>query len=360
MYLNPVWILLALIVLSLFSLVLIRASPPQANAYEKEELVIPPTLQTLREFEAVRHWVPLSETIVIGGTVYNCEPYLDQVLLNIQRIASLFSHCIVVIAIDEGTDGSMERLQHWKTVLPQVVILPDRRQSPYRTTNLVHARNRILDYIRRLAKTISLTYFIMMDCDDVCVTPINLPLLQHVLTRASEWESVTFPGANSYYDTWALSCGPFRLSYRHMIHLQATPKPHERALTRLKNYILRELDRQEWIPCQSSFGGFAVYKVHPFLECTYDNSFMRNLRFWTPRQIEEAEVACGSRVRYPTTDEEDEDCEHRFFHLTAVLRHRARMFIVPFALFAHTDPQPQPEPQPEPQPVPPEVNPPPP
>lgn len=342
MNLNPIWILLALIVLSLLSLISIRVSAQRAGEYEKEELVIPPTLQTLREFEADRNWIPLPEVLIIGGTVYNCEPYLDQVMANIQRIATLFSECIVVIAIDEGTDRSMDRLRHWQTLLPRLVILPGRKSSPYRTTNLTRARNRILEYIRQIAKTATFTYFMMIDCDDVCSTPINLPLLQSVLRRSSEWEAVTFPGANSYYDTWALSCGPFRLSYLHFTHGPKEP-PHIRALTRTKNYILRELDRQEWIPCQSSFGGFAVYKVHPFLECTYDNSFTRNLRFWTLKEIQEAEQAVGSLVRYPTTDEEDEDCEHRFFHLSAVLRHRARMFIVPYALFAYTDPPPESE-----------------
>jgi hypothetical protein len=146
--------------------------------------------------------------------------------------------------------------------------------------------------------------------------------------RTSEWEAVTFPGVNDYYDTWALSCAPFLLSYRHFVARRYTP-PHERALTRTKNFIYEKLAQQEWIPCQSSFGGLAVYKIHPFLQCSYDNSFTRNLRFWTPKQIQANERACGSRLVH----EEDEDCEHRFFNLSGVLRHRARMFIVPFALF---------------------------
>jgi len=300
----------------------------------EEGLVVPPTLQTLREFESVRNWTPPSDTIVIGGTVYNCEPYLDAVFANIQRMVDLFPNYVIVIAVDEGTDRSMERLRDWQSRLPHVVILPDRRRSAIRTENLARARNRILDYIRAFAKTTPLTHFIMMDCDDVCAQPIHLPLLQHVWTRSSEWEAVTFPGVNNYYDTWALSVAPYVLSYRHFTAPQSTP-PHERALTRMKNFILRELDRREWIPCASSFGGFGVYHVRPFLDCAYDSSFSRNLRFFTAAEIQANERACGSQLQ--AAPRSDEDCEHRFFHLSGVLRHRARMFIVPYALFPYSD-----------------------
>jgi hypothetical protein len=328
--------LLGLILGLVAIVVLFKVAPKLTSRFQSVEepldtITPPPTLQMLREADALQKWTIVPETLVIGGVAYNCESYLDAVLTNIQRIGSLFSDYVVVIVIDEATNGSMSRLRYWQTQLPRLVILVEQKSR-------ARARNRILQFIRELMKNTVVNYFVMMDCEDVCAAPIHLPLLQHVLLRSDEWEAVTFPNDNkSMWET--LACAPFVLNYRHFAAQGFTP-PHERALTRMKNFMYRKLGQQEWIPCASSFGGLAVYKTHPFLECSYDHSFSRNLRFWTPDQIRANERACGSRLGYSTatTNDQDEDSEHRFFHLSGVLRHRARMFIVPYVLFPPTSP----------------------
>jgi hypothetical protein len=288
------------------------------------QIQIPPTLQTLREQQSARTWTVRPETIVIGGTVYQCEPYLDLVLHNILKITQLFSNYVIVVAIDVGEDRSLEILQKWKAeTLPNMrLIVGKHSPTARRTDRIKNARNRILDEMRQIAESDSFPHFIMMDMDDVSAPPIQLPMLQDVLNRESEWDAMTFPGWNSYYDIWAMSCLPFVISYVHF-------ETEAVANHIMVNFILKKLDQKEWIPCQSAFGGFAIYKTFPFLKCSYDNSHERNMQFLSPQIINENLRLIPS----PLISEIKEDCEHRFFHFTATFSYGARMFIYPYTLF---------------------------
>lgn len=312
-----------------------RLSSEQWGFDQKSYVNIPPTLETVRAHDALATWATIPETIVIAGAVYNCGVHIDAVFENIRAITTLFRDYHLLIAYDESPDNTLEKLEEWKLKLPQMTLLKGRKTSRRRTDNLVIARNRYLETMRKMYVTMLFPYFIVMDFDDVCSEPIRLTVLQYMLAQSSKWEALSFPGKNSYYDIWALSCAPYWLSYLHF-------RNPNRALVCAKNFILRELVKGEWIPVHSAFGGFAVYKSDPFLKCTYANSFRQNLSFLTPAMIQAHEQAVVSRM-LPTWAQTlrkwvaDDDCEHRYFHFQATFGHRARMYIVPVALFAYVD-----------------------
>lgn len=295
--------------------------------------IVPSTLQTLytsntsttSNNKTNQSVFPKNNSIVIGGTVKNCATYLDAVFKNIQTIISCFSDYNIIIICDPGTDHSLDILHRWQTVLNHIQIIIQSPTSPVRTENLAHARNRILHEMRNIATTKSFPYFIMMDMDDVCARPIQLEILQQVFEKESEWESMTFPGLNAYYDIWALSCTPFLISCFHF---------EKSALLRMKSFILAKLAEEKWIPCYSSFGGFAIYKTYPYLFCHYDNSHLQNLKFLTSELISNNEQASESKLLMHNK----EDCEHRFFHFTAAFKYGARMFIYPYTLFGYIEP----------------------
>jgi hypothetical protein len=254
----------------------------------------------------------------------DCEFFLDAVFQNIEQIATLFRDYKIFIALDKGVDKSLEICKRWQTRLPNMKLLVDERQSAERTTNLVLARNRILDEMRRVYS--SSEFMIMMDMDDVCSKPIRLSVLRDALLSDHPWDAVTFPGLNSYYDTWAVACYPFLLSYLHF-------ENQDRALLELKKFILGKLSERQWIPCRSAFGGFGLYRVHPYIFCRYANSFKQNLQFLSPLEIQANEGANNSRL----FARNDFDCEHRFFHLSAHAKYKTRLFIYPYSLFDHVD-----------------------
>jgi glycosyltransferase involved in cell wall biosynthesis len=243
----------------------------------------------------------------------------------------LFRNHVIVIAIDKGTDQSLQILEEWENRLPNVHILVDEKRSARRTENLALARNRILRKIRELRRMSSdpMPYMIMMDCDDVCSTPIRLPVLIDALQHESEWDTVSFPSLNSYYDIWALSMKPLLLSYLHF------EDPHL-SNRKIRIFMHEQLQNKRWIPCLSAFGGFALYRTSIYLECEYDWRLDRNLAFLDASDIQRNEEAIG--CKFVGYDSNDEDCEHRYFHFNAVFKKGARSFIHPHNLFGFPGP----------------------
>lgn len=298
---------------------------------QRDHLIIPPQLQTLARYDkfSFPEWTPLTQPIVIAGTVYKCGAYLDAVFQNIVSIGRLFQDMYIFIAYDDSPDDSLIKLEQWQKRLPRLTILAGAQTSSRRTDNLTVARNRLLEAMREFYFKIPFEYFIVMDMDDVCSGPMHLPILQSVLLQASRWDAVSFPGWNSYYDIWALAIDPYFFSYIHY-------ENRRRALIRAKNYVLEQLTKGEWIPVHSAFGGFAIYKSKPFLWCTYANDFKQNLAFFDAEDITRNENILETRLIHPRSHAQDPygDCEHRYFHFTAKFKFNARLFLIPYALFA--------------------------
>lgn len=264
--------------------------------------------------------------ILIGGTIFECELFLDSVFENIEAITRLFEDYALMIVIDRGNDRSLEICHRWIHRLPKMTLLVSEQVSQVRTTNLVIARNRILEQMRSILSPKD-EFFIMMDMDDVCSKPIRLGVLKKVLLESSKWDAITFPGLRSYYDIWALSCYPFLLSYLHF-------HDRDKVLRKMKVFVLERLKDKQWIPCRSAFGGFAIYKTYPYLHSTYSNSFQRNMSFLAPIEVSENEKAAGTPL---LSQAQPDDCEHRFFHFLASKRFGAQMYIYPESLFDHVD-----------------------
>ena len=190
--LNYNWILLLLILFILVLLVIILWKNKFNNLDNYENLD--------RDF------------IAICGCVYQCEPYLESTLTNMEKIGSIFKDYIILIAIDEGKDKSQEILEKWKKKNPKLKILAGQRESEIRTQNICNARNRLLREMRTIYKVRPFEYFLMMDCDSVSSSPVQLDTLKEVLNNKMRWDSVSFTTQMSYYDIWALNYDDFYIS----------------------------------------------------------------------------------------------------------------------------------------------------
>lgn len=279
---------------------------------------------------------PLDKGILIGGTIYNCEVYIDRVFKNIERVSKCFEQSIVVIAIDHGTDDSFNKLKIWQHYFEneniQLIILEGERETPFKIKQLSSVRNRILKTFREICSTRNVfDYFIMMDCDQVCANPIQINTFIKAFQRGDEWDAVTFIGNHSeqreihrrYYDFWALSLWPFILSCWHFkepfIAIQQSIQNFEHKLEHCPN----------WIPCQSAFNGFGIYRIC-FLKYHYDWKLEHTIQL-VPEPLREKCLKAYASSFDPETSVED--CEHRHFHFSAFFKDQARIYIVPEDLF---------------------------
>jgi hypothetical protein len=282
----------------------------------------------------------LDKGILIGGAVYQCEKYIDRVFNNIQSLSSCFEQTIVVMAIDYGTDDSLKKLQMWQNIFKntsniKLMILEGERKTDFKIKHLSYVRNRILDTFREIYNSNNgFNYFIMMDCDEVCANPIRIPIIQEVFKRTNEWDAVTFIGNHSeqqeisknYYDFWALSLWPFILSCWHFkepfVAIQQTVQNFEHKLE-------QPLEQNNWIPCQSAFNGFGIYRIQ-FLKYHYDWELEKTTQLVPKVLIEKILKEYASNF---TPEISVEDCEHRHFHFSAFFKDQARIYIVPKDLF---------------------------
>lgn len=292
------------------------------------------------EYAQYQHYSPLEDHIAIGGTIYNCEPYIDDVFKNIQRISKLFHKCSVVIAIDKGTDKSLEKLKKWqekwsKTTQIQLFISEGEKMGTPRTESLTYARNRVLSKLREIHDIQPFKHFIIMDCDDVCSRPIRLKGIQHALENPDKWDSVSFLNggpfhhensnqAEHYYDFWALSLEPLVLSCWHF-------KDPFQIIEQMKQLIHQHIQqsKDKWIPCHSAFNGLAIYK-NSFLKYNYDWNMKKVVSF-IPKDMYKTNIQ-QAHSEFDINRQED-DCEHRYFHFSAVFKDKARLFIIPERIF---------------------------
>ena len=99
-----------------------------------------------------------------------------------------------------------------------------------------------------------------------------------------------------------------------------------------QNYItdiIKKTPRHKLIKCLSAFNGFAIYKTSKFTDCWYNGHF--RLDYIPIKLIKENNKFAGRIIL--DNSYQNEDCEHRFFHFSAVKKHNARIRISPLCLF---------------------------
>jgi hypothetical protein len=258
----------------------------------------------------------------IGGCTKNCSKHIEKVFENIKKIGSLFDEYHVIMAYDNSDDNTLELLNEQKNIIINMDILINSNPTTHiRTQNIANARNAILNKIKS-SYTSEWKYFIMIDCDDVCEYDVDESILGQYLTRY-DWDSLSF-NRKCYYDTWALSFDPYIFSCWNW------PNAREVIDTMNSNLEkkLNSLNKNDLFPCYSAFNGFAIYRTSKFLNCTYE--WETPIDLISKEQMERNINATGT---IPFIRQNNDDCEHRSFHLQAIIKNQAKIMISPLCLF---------------------------
>lgn len=263
----------------------------------------------------------------IGLAVYKNAESLPPVFKNIQAIRPLFERLVVLVAYDESPDDTgaiLDGLRKEYGTLDMEIMTYSGPRSPIRTERICRARNEILERIRNVYPDFE--YFMMMDANEYsCVGPIRPAVLAAALARSAEWDALSFDREAGYYDYWALSYDPFAYSCFHF------DKPFVLDIMRthwrdtLKR--AREEDPSQLLEVFSAFNGFAIYKMDPFLRCSY--SWKIDMRFFPIDVIIKQSFVLDANI----VDHLIDDCEHRKFHMEAIKDYGARVRVSLNSLF---------------------------
>ena len=253
----------------------------------------------------------------ICGTVRNCGKYLNKIFENMEQIGGIFEDYVIIFYYDQSNDDTLQQIKDFQKRNSKVIFYNNTGEMlPYRTHRLALGRNKCLELIRQ--EYSDYEYFIMMDCDDRCAKNMKINLLKNYLTRY-DWDALSFDHPDGYYDTWALSIGPYVLSCHHLTNGLKCQK--------YVSDLIKLTPRQRLIACYSAFNGFAIYRTNKFLNCHYDGRFRVD---YIPANLIKQNLLYAGGFN---GGQRKEDCEHRFFHFQSIKKNGARIRISPLRLF---------------------------
>jgi len=233
-----------------------------------------------------------------------------------EQIGSLFENYVIILYYDESNDDTLEKMKNYQKQNNKLYFYVNKSTLlEYRTHRLALGRNYCINTIKEKFK--DYPFFIMMDCDDICGRDIKIKLLKNYLYR-NDWDALSFNHPTGYYDTWALAKIPYVLS----CHNFKDPGQGQRLITN----IIKQTPPNKLITCLSAFNGFSIYRTQKFINCYYDGRF--RVDYIPKNLIKENLKYSGSIINGLK-----EDCEHRHFHIQAVLENNARIRISPHCLF---------------------------
>jgi hypothetical protein len=258
----------------------------------------------------------------ICGTVRECGKYLKDVFSNMEQVGNLFDEYVIILYYDDSKDNTLKLMEEYSRInLKFTYHVNNDPLSIYRTHRIAKGRNYCLQQIRE--KYSNYEYFVVMDCDDRGSHKMKIELLKYYIkNRIREWDSLSFNFPTEYYDTWALSIGPFVASCHHFENSGL-------GVTYLNN-IIKRINKTQLIPCYSAFNGFAIYKTNKFINCEYDGRFNLN---YIPKNLLLQNIRFAGKIKLEITRDRIQDCEHRSFHFQAIQRNHAKIRISPLCLF---------------------------
>ena len=253
----------------------------------------------------------------ICGTVRNCGKYLDKKFNAMKQIETIFDECVIILYYDNSNDNTLIKLKEYEEKFSNFILYVNTNEMlQYRTHRIAAGRNKCLQIMRE--KYPSFEYFIMMDCDDKGAYNIKLPLLKHYL-NVTEWDALSFNHPVGYYDSWALSIRPHIISHCFL---------DRKGGVKTINKLIKACPQNGLIKCLSAFNGFAIYRANKFVNCFYDGKC--NLGY-IPKNLINENIRYAGKFNLSRTNKED--CEHRSFHINAVLKNKAKIRISPHCLF---------------------------
>ena len=267
-------------------------------------------------------------TVSICGCAKDCAEYIDDVFDNIKKLSKIFIIKHIYISYDDSSDNTLEILLKHKKIYDIMKILGGTLEYPnakddgtLRVLNICNARNRYMAEIITNPKETD--FFIVMDMDDVCSSPINIDYIDDMIKDCRNWDGLTFDNSR-YYDFWALSIRPLTLS----CFMANDNKKH---ISLLYNKLNEErLKDTKYIDCESAFNGFGIYKTR-FYKLFYTPYHSRELH----KTADVLSCLENYELIYPSFFENKKhvDCEHRSFHMNAKINNGARLKIAKNQIF---------------------------
>mgnify|MGYP003998353843 CR=1 FL=1 len=253
---------------------------------------------------------------VICLPVKNCEKHLLNVFSNLLIINQLFIKTSIIFGYDNSKDNSLKLLHTFKNSNKHIdIVILENTQKPhkYRTHNLEYIRNWMLEIVHE--RYSHYNYYITIDSDDVCATPIDINILKKHIDNETNWDVLSF-NKPSYYDIWALQ---YDIFVHHFRCLSYNSNP---VICYIRDDIknkLNNLNENEYFQVHSAFNGFGIYKLKYLKNIKYDG---KTQYYFSTEKVQHMIDYLNNHVKnkrktIQITDSA-ENCEHIGLHISMI------------------------------------------
>jgi hypothetical protein len=206
--------------------------------------------------------VKIHEKIIFAGICKNTAKGFDNVKASIERLAPYFDDYAIVIYENNSTDETAHLYSKWarsnrhlkfisenltKEQLDAIAI----RKRGGHVIHIARARQKVLDVVLS-EKYDDFKYVLMADLDKFDPWDVE-EILRTILRPEHPFDAVF---ANGSYDTFALRSPLFNVGIEHVGHSMWFRNLHFYHGRLLK----QQLDKGNWLPVESGFGGLAIYQ----------------------------------------------------------------------------------------------------
>ena len=201
---------------------------------------------------------------LVVGLARNCSPTIENDVLKINNALTPFGHTTWYVVESDSEDNTNEVLASLKTKLQNFdfISLGNLRQSlPKRTERLSYCRNYYLNEIRTNKFYEDIDYVVVTDLDSV-----NTHICEDAISSCwirDDWDMCSANQDAPYYDIWALRhelLSPNDCWELNDFLNTITGNNQKNLIKSVFSRMIKIRQDIDWIPVESAFGGFAIYK----------------------------------------------------------------------------------------------------
>jgi len=221
------------------------------------------------------------QSVIICALARNCYNKLKKNIGRIEELAAFFQRATIIVVENDSYDGTKELLFNWAKSNKDVIVLSSVNEyseivqnsrkgesfppaSLSRINRIAYYRNKYLAYI--VENRLRADYVIMIDSDIDWFSPDKV--INAIVRAPSDWSGIFANGRvyfkffcsvnlSRYYDSFA-----FRAKGQSILL-----NGHE--MRRNVDILEKALQSQEYVECESAFGGIGIYRY----DCLTDNYY---------------------------------------------------------------------------------------
>ncbi|MDA4843775.1 hypothetical protein [Hoeflea poritis] len=212
--------------------------------------------------------------VVFAGLARDCAHALPGILQTIEDFGEELSDWGYVFLENNSVDNSFQVLSAFDRRLQRGIVRSFgdlQAEFQLRTERLAMLRNRCIEEIFADSRLREFDYLIVMDLDAVNEQFDKSRILELLDTRNPEWTAMFANQSERYYDIWALrhpTLSPDDCWRR--VRERPENMSKEEALQEFVVKRRKKLDPSRgFIPVDSAFGGFGLYRLQPLNGCRY-------------------------------------------------------------------------------------------